>query len=609
MYSQGYFQIIIVLVATLISFAQAHTQVYNAGASGNLGVDFQYQIKNDYGNGPIKDLDSADLRCRSKSAISGTGVDKISINAGESLDIRWRHYNNSVSVPVMSRSHVGPCMIYMAPLSSQGDGDVWFKIFEEGWDSSAKKWCTVKVIDNDGFFNVTIPSEIPSGNYLVRAELLALHQANKEGGAQFYPNCLAVTVNNGVASSQPKGYAIPGIYSSQDPGILYDRKNDPATYTIPGPPLFVPNTSQNNSEAVSPSLASSEPQSSSTIKPTSTTIKDQEPTVQIPPQGTLARAHTFLWGVTTNGVTHGMTECVRPYISNSLRTFPVTSVSSTDLTCRTSSMDASATEKCPIAAGSVISLQWSHHDNDFTSPISQSHTGPVIVYMAPLESNGAGNVWFKIYEEGWDSSSKQWSTDKLIANNGKRDVTIPSDIKAGDYLLRSEIIALHNARTVGGAQFYPNCVQLTVTGGGSNVPSGVAIPGTYGDHDPGILYSRSSSDNSDYVIPGPPVYESGGSGGSNISTNSKSNETSSAASNEPPSLPSEPSVNSQASSQSSEPPVESSVPTPINLTPIVSKCRPRPPSSKCSPGFTRRMIKRTMQEQQQPTNPPPRAEL
>ncbi|KAJ2509580.1 hypothetical protein H4217_008278 [Coemansia sp. RSA 1939] len=129
--------------------------------------------------------------------------------------------------------------------------------------------------------------------------------------------------------------------------------------------------------------------------------------------------------------------------------------------------------------------------------------------MAPLVSNGAGNVWFKIYEEGWDNSTEQWSTDKLIANKGKRDVTIPADLKAGDYLLRSEIIALHGARRVGGAQFFPNCVQLTVTGSGSSVPSGVAIPGAYGERDPGILYARSRTDNSGYVIPGPPVYMAG----------------------------------------------------------------------------------------------------
>jgi cellulase len=37
---------------------------------------------------------------------------------------------------------------------------------------------------------------------------------------------------------------------------------------------------------------------------------------------------------------------------------------------------------------------------------------------------------------------------------GKVDVKIPSDISAGDYLLRAEVIALHTAQGNNGAQFY-----------------------------------------------------------------------------------------------------------------------------------------------------------
>ncbi|KAI9504835.1 glycoside hydrolase, partial [Coemansia spiralis] len=186
---------------------------------------------------------------------------------------------------------------------------------------------------------------------------------------------------------------------------------------------------------------------------------------------------------------------------------PVTDVTSTDLTCRTSNMNQSATKMCPIAAGSAITLQW-HHNNNSTSDdiISRSHTGPVMVYMAPLESNGSGNVWFKIYENGWDTTNKEWATDKLIDNKGVLQVTIPNDIEAGEYLLRTEIIALHNARVLGGAQFFPNCVQLIVTGGGNSSPAGVALPGAYKATDPGILYSRSATNNSKYVIPGPAIY-------------------------------------------------------------------------------------------------------
>ncbi|KAJ2769779.1 hypothetical protein IWQ56_002419 [Coemansia nantahalensis] len=144
--------------------------------------------------------------------------------------------------------------------------------------------------------------------------------------------------------------------------------------------------------------------------------------------------------------------------------------------------------------------------------ISASHTGPVIVYMAPADSNGEGDVWFKIYEDGW-SKDGGWATDKLIKNNGEVSFKIPSDIRDGKYLLRGEVIALHNARSPGGAQFFPNCAHIDVMDGGNITPKGVSIPGVYKADDPGILYSRKKGgDNSKYVIPGPPVYQSGSSG-------------------------------------------------------------------------------------------------
>lgn len=55
------------------------------------------------------------------------------------------------------------------------------------------------------------------------------------------------------------------------------------------------------------------------------------------------------------------------------------------------------------------------------------------------------------------------------------DVKIPSDLAAGDYLLRAEAIALHAASSAGGAQFYMTCYQITVTGGGSSSPAGVSV--------------------------------------------------------------------------------------------------------------------------------------
>jgi cellulase len=52
--------------------------------------------------------------------------------------------------------------------------------------------------------------------------------------------------------------------------------------------------------------------------------------------------------------------------------------------------------------------------------------------------------------------------------------------------LTTPLIALHAAGPGGGAQFYPGCYQVRVSGGGSASPPTVRFPGAYSDSDPGI---------------------------------------------------------------------------------------------------------------------------
>lgn len=59
---------------------------------------------------------------------------------------------------------------------------------------------------------------------------------------------------------------------------------------------------------------------------------------------------------------------------------------------------------------------------------------------------------FKISEDGL--SNGKWATERLATNKGKAYSQIPPCIADGDYLLRAEIIALHEADRVNGAQLY-----------------------------------------------------------------------------------------------------------------------------------------------------------
>jgi Auxiliary Activity family 9 (formerly GH61) len=123
-------------------------------------------------------------------------------------------------------------------------GDGWFKIWDEGYDEDAKKWCTNKVIDNGGFLTVNIPKGLEGGDYLVRAELLSLHLAVNAKTLQYYIGCAQIFVQS-TGSVQPTStFAIPGAVKPGDAAVNYNIFANPLQlpYTPPGPPVanFLP---------------------------------------------------------------------------------------------------------------------------------------------------------------------------------------------------------------------------------------------------------------------------------------------------------------------------------------------------------------------------------
>lgn len=104
-----------------------------------------------------------------------------------------------------------------------------------------------------------------------------------------------------------------------------------------------------------------------------------------------------------------------------------------------------------------------------------------------------------------------WGSDKLREANNTWTVKIPPTIAKGNYVLRHEIIALHEARAGGGgAQNYPHCINLEVTGSGTDsLDSGTLGTKLYQRGDNGIeidIYKPIK-----YQMPGPPLYKGGSS--------------------------------------------------------------------------------------------------
>ncbi|KAH8099847.1 cellulose-growth-specific protein [Cristinia sonorae] len=194
----------------------------------------------------------------------------------------------------------------------------------------------------------------------------------------------------------------------------------------------------------------------------------------------------------------------RPYSSYD----PILNPVAASLHCNNDGNNGPIPQSITIAAGSSITAhwaQWTHME------------GPVTVYMASCGAptcdsvRSSGLQWFKINEAGLLSGTVykgSWANGQVL-NSLEWTATIPASLRPGAYLIRFELLALHQANT---PQFYPECANLIVTGSGNAFPSSSflkPIPGAWTANDPGVLidiYSEAAKSMTSYPIPGPPVW-------------------------------------------------------------------------------------------------------
>jgi len=160
------------------------------------------------------------------------------------LTFQFREYADNSYPGALDPSHKGPCAVYMKSVQSAIDdpavGAGWFKIWDEGYDSKSSKWCTEKLIANDGYLSVNIPVDLAGGYYLVRPELLALHQADKTPpNPQFYVGCAQIFLNSTGAAHPAQTVSIPGYVNINDPSVLFNIYTPKWPYPMPGPKPYV----------------------------------------------------------------------------------------------------------------------------------------------------------------------------------------------------------------------------------------------------------------------------------------------------------------------------------------------------------------------------------
>jgi cellulase len=112
--------------------------------------------------------------------------------------------------------------------------------------------------------------------------------------------------------------------------------------------------------------------------------------------------------------------------------------------------------------------------------------------------------WTKISHAGLTTNT--WATDTLIKNGFTASTTIPAKLAPGNYVIRHEIIALHGAQYVNGAQLYMQCINLRVGGSGYVKPTS-GWPGwsLYRKDEPGVVFNLYNGYTS-YPVPGMAVW-------------------------------------------------------------------------------------------------------
>ncbi|KAI1764583.1 lytic polysaccharide monooxygenase [Hypoxylon sp. FL1150] len=198
-------------------------------------------------NSPITDVTSSDIACNANTK----GVtSKCAAAAGTTVtvEIHQQPGDRTCATEAIGGAHYGPVQVYMASVAdastASGPTSSWFKIFADTWAKNPSgssgdddSWGTKDISTCCGRMDVVVPADLAPGDYLLRAEALALHTAASSGGAQFYVTCFQLTVT-GAGSAKPAGVALPGAYKASDPGILVNIHAAMSGYVAPGPAVY-----------------------------------------------------------------------------------------------------------------------------------------------------------------------------------------------------------------------------------------------------------------------------------------------------------------------------------------------------------------------------------
>ncbi|KAJ2823450.1 hypothetical protein GGI24_003676 [Coemansia furcata] len=184
------------------------------------------------------DLQSTDLLCRSPDLTAA--VTPYEIEAGKNIRLTWA--NDMETSPYKDVNPNGPCVFWIAPIASKGVGKVWSKIHEYVNDRNEanSNWCT-QSINQNGWYDFAIPSDIPTGKYILRSELIDITNAYVSNyddftmGPRFYPGCIVISVTKGGSGPLKNPVSILDVYKPYNKKAMFPKEMKSKDFVLPGP--------------------------------------------------------------------------------------------------------------------------------------------------------------------------------------------------------------------------------------------------------------------------------------------------------------------------------------------------------------------------------------
>ncbi|KAI1370463.1 glycosyl hydrolase family 61-domain-containing protein [Hypoxylon crocopeplum] len=252
---------LLALLASCAPLALAHWTYSQLIVNGEVvGEPWQYVRHHNNSNAPLTNVNATDFRCNVGAQPSETYTVHTGDEVGFAINEHFGHPGIQQAylsrAPGLAAEYGGECdwaRIYSltTSLANTTASETAGGSVQGGGNNEEEEeltWAT----HNIQSFRFALPPSTPPGEYLLRAEGLALHAAHKWANAQFYVSCAQIRVIAASGTGVSVGddelgplVKIPGVYKGDEPGVLIPVFWSFLTnYTTPGPALWPEGTEE-----------------------------------------------------------------------------------------------------------------------------------------------------------------------------------------------------------------------------------------------------------------------------------------------------------------------------------------------------------------------------